>query len=210
MGDENPIDPPIMLPTPDGELPQPTSLDPYPQQFSQNPSLIPELYAFLFKNTAPKGSQPNEFTARGSWTQQEDEQLIQAVSQLGPKKWIDIAKFVPTRTSKQCRERWHHRLDPQIKHEPFEPWEDQVIIEKQREIGNRWAVIAHQLPGRSASAVKNRWYSGLKAQHPTHAQMEISLGLPPQVDLQNPSVSQLDGVEQESVTGVLNPPSTDL
>ena len=210
MGDENQMDPPILLPTPDGELPQPTSLDPYQQQFSQNPSLIPELYAFLFKNTATKGSQPNEFTARGSWTQQEDEQLKQAVSQLGAKKWIDIAKFVPTRTSKQCRERWHHRLDPQIKHEPFEPWEDQVIIEKQREIGNRWAVIAHQLPGRSASAVKNRWYSGLKSQHPTHAQMEISLGLPTQVDLQNPSVTQLDGVEQESVTGVLNPPSTDL
>ena len=84
------------------------------------------------------------------------------VHQLGPKKWTDIARFVPTRTSKQCRERWHHCLDPQIRHEPFEPWEDQLILEKQREIGNKWSIIAQQLPGRSPASVKNRWYSSLK------------------------------------------------
>ena len=178
-------------------------LEPYAYAQSVPNNLPPELYAILFKNqTTPKnGSQPNEFTARGSWTQQEDEQLIAAVNQLGPKKWIDIAKFVPTRTSKQCRERWHHRLDPNIKHEPFEPWEDQLIIEKQQEIGNRWSVIAHQLPGRSPSAIKNRWYSGLRSHHPTHAQMDLSLTLPPPEP-----VPSLD----ESSTVVINPQSTDL
>lgn len=178
-----------------------------PQQIGtyQN-QLPPELYSILFmksQNMAKSGSQPNEFTARGSWTQQEDEQLIAAVQQLGPKKWKDIAKFVPTRTSKQCRERWHHRLDPSIKHEPFEPWEDKLIIEKQREIGNRWSVIAHQLPGRSASAIKNRWYSGLKSQHPTHAQMDIPMLIPQTPDSQ----SLLDPVDPSSG---LNGGSSDL
>ena len=211
MAEENQMDPQLMMPTVDTDLQQTNGLDPYQQQYVQNPALIPELCAFLFKPNSSKGtSQPNEFTARGSWTQQEDEQLIQAVNQFGPKKWIEIAKFVPTRTSKQCRERWHHRLDPEIKHEPFEPWEDQIILDKQREIGNRWSLIAHQLPGRSASAVKNRWYSGLKSQHPTHAQMEISLGLPPNVDMTSQVMPQLDPVESEAAAGVLNPPSTDL
>mgnify|MGYP001141705615 CR=1 FL=1 len=120
------------------------------------------------------GINHNEFQARGTWTQQEDEQLTNAVLQLGTKKWTDIAKFVPTRTSKQCRERWFHRLDPSIRREPFEPWEDQIIIEKQKEIGNRWAIIAQQIPGRSPSAVKNRWYSGLKNHHATHVQVDLN------------------------------------
>jgi hypothetical protein len=88
--------------------------------------------------------------------------LTNAVRQFGSKKWTDIAKLVPNRTSKQCRERWCNRLAPNVKHEPFEPWEDQIIVEKQRELGNRWSAIARQLEGRSANAVKNRWYSGLR------------------------------------------------
>jgi len=151
------------------------NIDPYSSQYiTHNPQLTEQLMSVLFTNPNNKMGGRNDFTARGSWTQIEDEQLINAVNQLGPRKWIDIAKFVPTRTSKQCRERWHHRLDPSIKHDPFEPWEDQIIIEKQREIGNKWAVIAQQLPGRSPSSIKNRWYSGLRSQHPTHAQMDMT------------------------------------
>ncbi|OHT12682.1 Myb-like DNA-binding domain containing protein [Tritrichomonas foetus] len=110
---------------------------------------------------------------RGSWSPQEDELLTNAVSQFGPKKWTDIAKFVPSRTSKQCRERWFNRLAPSLKHEPFEPWEDEIIINKQKEVGNRWAVIAKSLPGRSSNAIKNRWYSGLKSQHESITQITI-------------------------------------
>ena len=105
---------------------------------------------------------PSEQMNRGCWTQQEDDQLMSAVEQLGSKKWTDIARFVPSRTSKQCRERWFNRLRPDLKHEPFEPWEDHLIIQKQKEIGNKWSVIAQLLPGRSPGAIKNRWYSGLK------------------------------------------------
>lgn len=140
---------------------------------TQNNQIPQEILQMYLSQSFPTHQKPAEFSARGTWTQQEDEQLLQAVHQLGPKKWVDIAKFVPTRTSKQCRERWSHRLDPEIRHEPFEPWEDQIIITKQREIGNKWAIIAQSLPGRSASAVKNRWYSGLKNYHATHAQMNI-------------------------------------
>jgi hypothetical protein len=100
---------------------------------------------------------------RGAWTQPEDELLVKAVSQLGCKKWTDVAQLVPNRTSKQCRERWCNRLAPNVKHEPFELWEDVVIVEKQKELGNCWSAIARLLPGRAANAVKNRWYSGLKA-----------------------------------------------
>jgi hypothetical protein len=81
---------------------------------------------------------------------------------LGTSKWIDVARLVPSRNSKQCRERWYNRLSPDLKHIPFETWEDQIIVEKQRQLGNRWSLIAQALPGRSAGAIKNRWYAGLR------------------------------------------------
>jgi hypothetical protein len=117
--------------------------------------------------------------SRGSWTQAEDDLLVSAVQQLGAKKWTDVAKFVPSRTSKQCRERWFNRLCPEIKHEPFEQWEDEIILQKQKEIGNRWSVIAQHLPGRSTNSIKNRWYSGLRTQHEVLAPLDLSgLGEP--------------------------------
>ncbi|KAH0790055.1 Myb-like DNA-binding domain containing protein [Histomonas meleagridis] len=126
---------------------------------------------FLKIQQNPKDNTP---ISRGAWTQQEDEKLVSAVSQLGPKKWTDIAKFVPTRTSKQCRERWENRLKPGIRRDLFEPWEDQVIIQSQKEIGNRWSLIAKKLPGRSSSAVKNRWYSGLRNQISNQNGLELN------------------------------------
>lgn len=131
---------------------------------SIDPSQVPGLFSALFQNSGiPYDNRINPSGARGSWSQQEDELLKAAVSQLGTKKWCDIARFVPTRTAKQCRERWFNRLDPELKHGPFEQWEDKIIIDKQKEIGNRWSVIAQLLPGRSCGQIKNRWYSSLKS-----------------------------------------------
>ena len=107
-------------------------------------------------------SQLSMINARGSWSPEEDDLLKTGIKQFGPKKWSDVARFVPTRTAKQCRERWFNRLSPELKHGPFEAWEDKIILEKQKDIGKKWSVIAQLLPGRSPGAIKNRWYSGLK------------------------------------------------
>lgn len=149
--------------------------DQNPLQSAQNIQLTPDLLNLIIQmqQPGPMDQKQQEIITRGAWTQQEDEQLSTAVNQLGAKKWTDIAKFVPTRTSKQCRERWYNRLAPDIKHEPFDAWEDQIILQKQKEIGNRWSVIARQLPGRSPNAIKNRWYSGLKSQHEPLAQINL-------------------------------------
>ena len=97
-------------------------------------------------------------TARGPWIQVEDDLLLKAFSQTGPVKWTVIAKIVGTRSPKQCRERWSNCLQPALKRSPFEPWEDEIIISKQQELGNHWAAIAKSLPG----PVKNRWYTTLR------------------------------------------------
>jgi hypothetical protein len=125
----------------------------------------------------PLGQPPTDAITRGPWSATEDEQLLNTVARLGATKWTDIAKFVPTRTSKQCRERWFNCLCPEIKHDPFQPWEDQLIVERQRELGNRWALIARHLPGRSTNAIKNRWYSGLRSQQMQADRLTAAQGL---------------------------------
>lgn len=50
---------------------------------------------------------------KGQWGQDEDQMLTMLV-QKGFKNWGHLAAHMPGRTSKQCRERWCHHLDPSI------------------------------------------------------------------------------------------------
>ena len=66
------------------------------------------------------------------------------------------------RQGKQCRERWINFLSPDIKRDPWTPKEDLMLLEKQKQIGNQWAQIAKEIPGRTENQVKNRFNSMLK------------------------------------------------
>ena len=41
--------------------------------------------------------------------------MIELVKKYGPKRWTLIAKHLKGRIGKQCRERWHNHLNPEIK-----------------------------------------------------------------------------------------------
>ena len=47
--------------------------------------------------------------------------------------------------AKQCRERWHHHLCPGISKAPWSKEEDDIIIELQATIGNKWAEMARSV-----------------------------------------------------------------
>ncbi|KAL2460721.1 myb domain protein [Abeliophyllum distichum] len=99
---------------------------------------------------------------KGPWTEEEDDVLIELVGKQGNKKWSEIAKQLRGRIGKQCRDRWHNHLNPEIKKAAWTKEEDMILINAHAIYGNKWAKMAKLLPGRPENSIKNRWNCSLK------------------------------------------------
>jgi hypothetical protein len=110
--------------------------------------------AFQFQSCEP--------AIRGCWSSTEDNLLSAAVTRYGCNQWDAVAAQIPGRNATQCRERWMFRIGPGLNKTPFQAWEDDLIVDSRRSLGNHWTAIANRLPGRTSCAVKNRWYSVLR------------------------------------------------
>ncbi|XP_030521333.1 transcription factor MYB80 [Rhodamnia argentea] len=129
---------------------------------------------------------------RGQWTPEEDNKLASYIAQHGTRNWRLIPKNAGLqRCGKSCRLRWTNYLRPDLKHGEFSEAEEQTIMRLHAVLGNRWSIIAAQLPGRTDNDVKNYWNTKLKKKlsgmgidpvtHKpfSHLMAEIATALPP-------------------------------
>ncbi|KAH0471101.1 hypothetical protein IEQ34_000824 [Dendrobium chrysotoxum] len=102
-------------------------------------------------------------TNKGAWTKEEDERLITYIRTHGEGCWRSLPKAAGLlRCGKSCRLRWINYLRPDLKRGNFTEEEDELIIKLHSLLGNKWSLIAGQLPGRTDNEIKNYWNTHIK------------------------------------------------
>jgi hypothetical protein len=106
------------------------------------------------------------------WTSEEDAKLSSAVTNTSKKKWGKeyktnwdaVDSLVPSRTKKDCYDRWRNALDPSIDraNRCTGKWtedEDTKLKDSvQMHGGKDWAAISALIPGRTKIQCRNRWH----------------------------------------------------
>ncbi|KAL6325934.1 hypothetical protein AAG906_038425 [Vitis piasezkii] len=100
---------------------------------------------------------------KGAWTSEEDHLLRKCVEKYGEGKWHQVPfRAGLNRCRKSCRLRWLNYLKPDIKRGKFAADEVDLMMRLHKLLGNRWALIAGRLPGRTSNDVKNYWNTHLR------------------------------------------------
>lgn len=100
---------------------------------------------------------------KGPWTAAEDAILVEYVTKHGEGNWNAVQKNSGlARCGKSCRLRWANHLRPNLKKGSFSAEEERVILELHAKLGNKWARMAAQLPGRTDNEIKNYWNTRIK------------------------------------------------
>eukprot|EP00252_Welwitschia_mirabilis_P018963 TRINITY_DN4261_c1_g1_i3.p1 TRINITY_DN4261_c1_g1~~TRINITY_DN4261_c1_g1_i3.p1 ORF type:complete len:497 (+),score=74.83 TRINITY_DN4261_c1_g1_i3:1008-2498(+) len=100
---------------------------------------------------------------KGPWTSAEDAILVEYVKKHGEGNWNAVQKCSGLyRCGKSCRLRWANHLRPNLKKGSFTADEERLILELHAKLGNKWARMAAQLPGRTDNEIKNFWNTRIK------------------------------------------------
>ncbi|KAG6205148.1 hypothetical protein E4U34_000148 [Claviceps purpurea] len=83
---------------------------------------------------------------KGAWLPSEDDLLKSRVLNKGASDWVEKSRYVGTRTAKQCRERWHQTLNPDLNHAPITREEGDIILDWVTQNGTPWTLDQDRPP----------------------------------------------------------------
>jgi hypothetical protein len=157
---------------------------------------------------APKGKPAGHVAIRRQmFSADEDRLLRQLVAQFGDRGWRTIASQMPNRTTRQCRERYRNYLAPDLTNEPWSESEDDLLREKFRELGPRWATIARFFKGRSDVALKNRSATlNGRPNRPRFVRNPIEMPRVPDAPVPSPRPEPVSGIAETVPDPVALPP----
>ncbi|CAB4306347.1 unnamed protein product [Prunus armeniaca] len=81
------------------------------------------------------------------WTVGEDRDLIEAVERYGTHRWEAVARFLGTRTGRECQSRWVAWLHPQIRTDEWSQVEDAKLRQLSTLLPAQWQTIADMFNG---------------------------------------------------------------
>lgn len=114
-------------------------------------------------------------STRSSFTKKEDEKLQKICAAMGNNiSWAKVAKKIPSKTAKQCRDRWTNYLSQDFTSTPWTPAEDKRLESLVETMGKSWVAISRVMPGRSANNIKNRWHKVLRKKRDQITGKEVS------------------------------------
>lgn len=138
----------------------------------------------------------NKRKASHKFTPDEDNKILDLIAQYG-NDWPKIAKNLPNRNAKQCRERYINYLNPSVNKNPWTEYEDQLLLEKFNEYGSKWTKIMNFFPGRSDIDIKNH-YNKLIYRQTRRQKLQIT---------SNDLLQELESLSNPPPQEQLNPPS---
>lgn len=71
---------------------------------------------------------------KGTFLPVEDDIIRECIAN-GVEKWSQIAARIQGRSGKQCRERWHNHLEPNLRQTTWDEEEDAILIVAQQKWG---------------------------------------------------------------------------
>ena len=109
---------------------------------------------------------------RRNWTENEDKAIVEIVQEVGT-NWTKVATALKDkynivgrqallRSPKQCRERFINHLNSDRNYEDWDIEEICTLFTCYRMYGRKWTAIAKELPGRTESDVKDKFYSTIR------------------------------------------------
>jgi hypothetical protein len=118
----------------------------------------------LVMNSVPTPRQISRRSRRKLGFTPKEDAVINRVKLADPSEsWPVIAKRLPGRTARQCRQRWTRFLAPEISSEPWTREEDRFLVDKINEMGKAWAAMTPSFKGRSDNTLNNRWHRHIKS-----------------------------------------------